>query len=86
MGTYTERSGLTAMSFALTTDADTPKPQNFSVSFKCQRGSTLPERVVIERYEAERQASGTFLGRAQRTNPQRKDQIYEVSGRFDVRH
>lgn len=85
VGTYTESSGLTAMGFALTTDAGTPAQQNFSVSFKYQRGTTLPARIVIERYEPERQASGTLLGKAQRTNPQRKDQIYEISGRFDVR-
>lgn len=85
VGTYTESSGLTAMGFALTTDAGTPAQQNFSVSFKYQRGTTLPARIVIERYEPERQASGTLLGKAQRTNPQRKDQIYEISGYFDVR-
>lgn len=84
-GTYAENSGLTAMSFALTTDAGTPAQQNFSVSFKYQRGTTLPARVVIERYEPERQASGTLSGKTQRTNPRHKDQIYDISGRFDVR-
>lgn len=85
VGTYTETSGLSSMSFALTTDAGTPSQQAFSVSFRYSRGTTLPARIAIERYEPGRLAVGVFSGQAQRTNPKRKDQIYEISGRFDVR-
>lgn len=84
VGTFTETSGLSSLSFSFTTDVGATNQQGFSVSYKYSRGTTLPAQITFERYDVDKRATGTFSGKLQRTNPKRKDQIYEISGRFGV--
>ena len=84
VGTFTETSGLSSLSFSFTTDVGAPSQQGFSVSHKYSRGTTLPAQITFERYDVDKRAAGTFSGKAQRTNPKRKDQIYDITGRFGV--
>lgn len=85
VGESTEAAGISDAAFSFDTDAGTGNRQGPSMKFNYSKGERQPMSIVMETYEKGGRAVGSFAGRVQRTNIKSTHEIYEVTGRFDVR-
>lgn len=85
VGESTDAAGVTEATFSFNTDAGTESRQGPSMSFSYSKGERQPMSIVMESYEKGERAAGHFTGKVQRTNIKSTHEIYEVSGKFNLR-
>lgn len=85
VGESTEAAGVTEATFSFNTAVGTQSRQGPSMSFDYSKGERQPMRIVMESYEKGERAAGHFTGKVQRTNIKSTHEIYDVTGKFNVR-